>query len=92
MRGLGALAHELLLPGLEHYASDEDPLSAWPGAGGHGQEEAAGPIVTDPPCTTCARRPTWPTTACWAVFPPGSRSDHRPLDLGDDGDRLPCAG
>jgi purine nucleosidase len=48
MRGLGALAHELLLPGLEHYASDEDPLSAWPGAGGHGQEEAAGPIVTDP--------------------------------------------
>src|SRR5208283_5383206 len=33
MRPLGALASELLLPGLEHYASDEDPLAVVPGAG-----------------------------------------------------------
>ncbi len=49
MRGLGALASELLLPGLEHYASDEDPLSALPGPAGNGQEdEARTPIVADP--------------------------------------------
>jgi purine nucleosidase len=52
MRGLGALASELLLPGLEHYASDEDPLSAWPGHGGNSgnsqDDEALGPIVPGP--------------------------------------------
>ena len=49
MRGLGALASELLLPGLEHYASDEDPLPARPGRAGHGLDNAVpGPIVADP--------------------------------------------
>ena len=49
MRGLGVLASKLLLPGLEHYASDEDPLSARPGAGGNGQAgDALAPIVADP--------------------------------------------
>jgi inosine-uridine nucleoside N-ribohydrolase len=49
MRGLGALASELLLPGLEHYASDEDPLSASPSRAGNGQDNAVlEPIVADP--------------------------------------------
>jgi len=45
MRALGPLAQTLLLPGLEHYASDEDPLSA-AGAGGAGAgQDRADPVA-----------------------------------------------
>ncbi len=91
MRGLGALAYELLLPGLEHYASDEDPLSARPGASGNGQDEA--PIVTDPAVhDVCATAYVADHGLLGCLPRPGRGRDHRPLDLGDDGDRLPCAG
>ena len=52
MRPLGALASELLLPGLEHYTSDEDPLAAIPGAGpgqGPGQEDDACAVIAADP-------------------------------------------
>jgi purine nucleosidase len=39
MRPLGLLASQLLLPGLEKYASDEDPLSARPREHGHGRDQ-----------------------------------------------------
>jgi purine nucleosidase len=48
MRVLGRLAGELLLPGLERYATDMDPLPALPKAGGQAAEEdleAAGPVA-----------------------------------------------
>ncbi len=61
MRPLGLLASRLLLPGLEKYASDEDPLSARPAEHGHGRDQdggdrdgqvcdpaVAGPAVADP--------------------------------------------
>ena len=61
MRPLRLLASQLLLPGLEKYASDEDPLSARPQEDGHHRDEdggdrdgqvcapaVAGPAVADP--------------------------------------------
>ena len=56
MRPLGLLASQLLLPGLEKYASDEDPLSARPREHGHGRDEdgddrdgqVCAPDVADP--------------------------------------------
>ena len=56
MRPLGLLASQLLLPGLEKYASDEDPLSAGPREHGHGRDQdgddrdgqACAPDVADP--------------------------------------------
>ncbi len=42
MRPLGLLASQLLLPGLEKYASDEDPLSARPREHGHGRDQDEG--------------------------------------------------
>ena len=59
MRPLGLLASRLLLPGLEKYASDEDPLSARPREHGHSRDQDGGdrdgqlraPAVTDPAVT-----------------------------------------
>ena len=49
MRPLGRLASRLLLPGLEKYASDEDPLSPRPGEHGHRRDPAvANPAVANP--------------------------------------------
>ena len=53
---LGLLASRLLLPGLEKYASDEDPLSARPREHGHSRDQDGGdrdgqvraPAVADP--------------------------------------------
>ena len=42
MRPLGLLASQLLLPGLEKYASDEDPLSARPREHGHSRDRYGG--------------------------------------------------
>ena len=42
MRPLGLLASRLLLPGLEKYASDEDPLSARPREHGHSRDQDGG--------------------------------------------------
>ena len=56
MRPLGALASELLLPGLEHYASDEDPLGAVPGSGA-GQEPGREPGQQDGACTVITADP-----------------------------------
>jgi len=48
MRPLGLLASQLLLPGLEKYASDEDPLSARPREHGHRHDQdGADPAVHD---------------------------------------------
>jgi purine nucleosidase len=55
MRPLGPLASELLLPGLNQYATDADPLPATPAAGGGlggdrregGGPDGAGPAVHD---------------------------------------------
>jgi purine nucleosidase len=43
MRSLGPLAEELLLPGLEKYAADADPVPAGPHAGRHQDSGAARP-------------------------------------------------
>jgi purine nucleosidase len=56
MRPLGLLASQLLLPGLEKYASDEDPLSARPREHGQGRDQdgddrdgqVCAPDVADP--------------------------------------------
>ena len=73
---LGPLATELVLPGLDQYATDADPLAATPLADGEAGAAAAAaspPTGWGRPCTTWWRWLTPPPPACWAACPPGSR-------------------
>ena len=96
MRPLGLLASRLLLPGLEKYASDEDPLSPRPGEHGHRRDPAvanpavANPAVAEPGRARCVRGGLRrrPRAAGLPACPGGGR-DRGLLDLGHDGHRLP---
>ncbi len=86
MRPLGLLASQLLLPGLEKYASDEDPLSARPREHGHRARPGRGrPGRARRVRGGLRRRPR----AAGLPAGPGGGRDHGLLDLGHDGDGLP---